>query len=73
VKLSQFKLYRWWLGGFWALLDGVWYEVNERGYISGPCLNDDGQPTNFMCHHAFIGVTRREDYRDPNRHWKRRI
>lgn len=51
---SKFKLYRWWKGGRWAKLDGLWLQAGERGYLKYP-----GRGVHF----TFLGVTAREDYR----------
>jgi hypothetical protein len=64
MKLSNFKLYRWWKGGKWVLFKGKWYTTICNGdHVLHDFVDcDDGEG---MFHYTFSGVERREDYGPP--------
>lgn len=57
--LSQFKLYRFILGGLWALVDNAWIQVHVLSYCKDGTRilwwsNRDGQSVSFHEHHCSV-------------------
>jgi hypothetical protein len=61
MRLSDYKIYRWWKGGKWVLFEGKWYPtIRNANHVLHDFVDcDDGKG---MFHYTFSGVERREDY-----------
>lgn len=54
------KLYRWWHGGTWVFMNGLWWHANKDGYI---CERADQDGPYHSFHITFAGIEFVEVYK----------
>lgn len=53
MKRRKFKVYRWWVGGKWAFMDGLWWRAGANDFVI-----ENGVGFHF----TYTGIKKREDY-----------
>lgn len=58
--MKNFKLYRWWKGGVWVMMDdGEWIHGEWNPYLGD---NEYFDPGYAVFHRTYLGILKIEDY-----------